>query len=166
MGTETGTGTGTGEGEEDAGRLEGWKAESLGVLEQAGRHASKCEMQRWEHEPEQMSKCGVMLALALGGCCAVLCCAIGCVLRWGWMSRRTVGRSVDSLFWRARVIRLFSLSLSISLPLARGGRSRIRGGNSQASPAWRLSACVSAGKWAKPVAPPLSKSALPGAIPI
>ena len=69
-------------------------------LEQAGRHASRIEMM--QDGNKSRSKCGVMLAL--GGCCAVrslVCCAaLG-------MSRRSVGRSVDSLFWRAGVIRLF-----------------------------------------------------------
>lgn len=48
-------------------------------LEQAGRHASRIEMM--QDGNKSRSKCGVMLAL--GGCGAVLCCAIGCVLRWG-----------------------------------------------------------------------------------
>lgn len=48
------------------------------------------------------SKCGVMLAL--GGCCASdrLCAALRCA-----GDESSVGRSVDSLFWRAGVIRLF-----------------------------------------------------------
>lgn len=37
-------------------------------------------------------------------CCAVLCDRLCAALG---MSRRSVGRSVDSLFWRAGVIRLF-----------------------------------------------------------
>lgn len=48
------------------------------------------------------SKCGVMLAL--GGCWASdrLCAALRCA-----GDESSVGRSVDSLFWRAGVIRLF-----------------------------------------------------------
>lgn len=69
-------------------------------LEQAGRHASRIEMM--QDGNKSRSKCGVMLAL--GGCCASdrLCAALRCA-----GDESSVGRSVDSLFWRAGVIRLF-----------------------------------------------------------
>lgn len=58
--------------------------------------------------------------------CDRLCAALG-------MSRRSVGRSVDSLFWRAGVIRLFFPS---TFPLTRPAQHRIRRGGIR-------SACVS-----------------------
>lgn len=83
-------------------------------LEQAGRHASRIEMM--QDGNKSRSKCGVMLAL--GGCCASdrLYAALRCA-----GDESSVGRSVDSLFWRAGVIRLFPpLALS---PYAAGAAS-------------------------------------------
>lgn len=59
------------------------------------------------------SKCGVMLARLWAG--AVLCNRLCCA-----GDESSVGRSVDSLFWRAGVVRLFFFSfLPLAFPLSR-----------------------------------------------
>lgn len=94
-------------------------------LEQAGRHASRIEMM--QDGNNSRSKCGVMLAL--GGCCASdrLCAALRCA-----GDESSVGRSVDSLFWRAGVIRLFFPPR----PFPLRGRRSIRGKNKSACVSW------------------------------